>query len=223
MRITSARASKRWPSTRTSLTNVPLVLESTTRYPLGVCTISAWRRETSFPETTTSQVASRPNTSEAPAMAYSRPSVNDTTRPPVLAVAWPALAFAIASGRFIAWTYCVLPLRRSSTNVSSWPATSTLSPWSNGVGSAPRRTPLINTSAAGTALAMTTCPSGIPLSLAWRGSTPATVRWMAQAGSLPKNTSPAGIVYLRPPISSNAMHALLPPYCGQAEKLRRAV
>jgi len=195
---------------------------------LGVCTISACRRETSLPETTTSQVASRPNTSEAPAIAYSRPSVSDTTRPPVLPVTLPPalaslLALAIASGRFIAWTYWVLPLRRSSTKVSSWPATSTLSPWSNGVGSAPRRTPLMRTSASGTAFVITTCPSGCPLSLAWRGSTPAEVRWMALPGSLPRNTSPAGIVNLRPPISSNAMHVLLPRNCGQAGKLRRAV
>ncbi len=160
-------------------------------------------------------------------MAYSLPSVSDTMRPPVFPVALPApfasaLAFSIAWGRLIAWTYCVLPLRRSSTKVSSWAATSTLSPCSSGVGSAPSRTPLISTSASGTALVITTCPSGSPLSLAWRGSTPAPVRLMAQAASLPRNTSPAGMVNFRPPISSNAMRLLLPPPVGQAGKLRRS-
>jgi len=39
-------------------------------------------------------------------MVYSRPSVNDTTRPPVLPVAFPVAApFACASGIFIAETY----------------------------------------------------------------------------------------------------------------------
>src|SRR6266487_975864 len=106
------------------------------RYPLGVCTISACRRDTSLPGTTTSHEASRPKTSEVPAMAYSRPSVNDTTRPPVLTVTLPplasALAWAIACGTLMACTYCVLPLRRSSTNVSSCPPTATRSRWEGG-------------------------------------------------------------------------------------------
>ena len=109
--------------------------------------------------------ASRPNTTEVLVITYSRPSVRLTTRPPVLVVA-PGLAGArtgaIASGSWTFWTNCVLPERRSSTNVSSWPPSSTLSPWRSGVGSAPSRTPLMSTSAAGVALRMTTCPSGCP-------------------------------------------------------------
>ncbi|OLC02753.1 MAG: hypothetical protein AUH46_06335 [Gemmatimonadetes bacterium 13_1_40CM_70_15] len=107
------------------MTKVPFVLESTSRYPLGEATISAWRRDTSLPGTTTSQPASRPNTSEVPVIVYSRPSVRHTTRPPVLAVGLPAplgaaaLACAVASGTFIADMYWVLPLRRSSTKLSS--------------------------------------------------------------------------------------------------------
>src|SRR6267154_1400804 len=171
--------------------------------------ISAWRRDTSFPETTTSQEASRPNTSDAPAMAYSRPSVSDTTRPPVFTVTLPplasAFAWAIACGTLIAWTYCVLPLRRSSTNVSSCPPTSTLSPCSSGVGSAPRRTPLMRTSAAGDALRMITWPSAWPCSRACCGSTAAPASEMAQPASLPSVTSPTGMVNLLPPSSSSAM------------------
>ena len=88
---------------------------------------------------TTSHPASRPNTMEAPLITYSRPSVSETTRPPVPAVASRALpdeglAIAASIAGSTAATYCVLPLRRSSTNRSScWP-TWTLSPWSSGVG-----------------------------------------------------------------------------------------
>src|SRR6267154_2241410 len=171
--------------------------------------ISAWRRETSLPGTTTSHEASRPKTRDAPAIAYSRPSVKETTRPPVPTVTFPpfasALAWAIACGTLIAWTYCVLPLRRSSTKVSSWPPTSTLSPCSSGVGSAPRRTPLMRTSAAGDALRMITWPSAWPCSRACCGSTAAPASEIAQPASLPTITSPTGMVNFLPPSSSNAM------------------
>ncbi len=188
--------------------------------------ISAWRRETSFPGTTTSQEASRPKTRDAPAMAYSLPSVNETTRPPVFTVTFPPLASAfarsIACGTLIACTYWVLPLRRSSTKVSSCPPTSTLSPCRRGVGSAPRRTPLMRTSASGTALVMTTCPSGRDFNFACLGRTPGMASGMALPGSAPSTTSPCGSVNLRPPISSNAMHAHS-RICDQAVKLRPGV
>src|SRR5882762_506294 len=171
--------------------------------------ISAWRRETSFPGTTTSQEASRPKTRDAPAMAYSLPSVNETTRPPVFTVTFPPLASAfarsMACGTLIACTYCVLPLRRSSTKVSSCPPTSTLSPCSSGVGSAPRRTPLMRTSAAGDALRMITWPSAWPCSRACCGSTAAPASEMAQPASLPSVTSPTGRGNFLPPSSSSAM------------------
>ena len=101
---------------------MPFVLESTSTYPFGVCTISAWRRETSFPATTMSHPASRPNTIDAAVITYSRPSVRLTTRPPVLAVT-PGLpaprATGDASGIGSFCMNCVLPDRRSSTKVSS--------------------------------------------------------------------------------------------------------
>src|SRR5882724_1843441 len=167
--------------------------------------ISACRRDMSLPVTTTSHVASRPNTSEAPATAYSRPSVRLTTRPPVFPVL-PALAFAACAsicGRLTASTYWVLPERRSSTNVNSFGPTCTLSPCSSGVGSAPRRTPLMRTSASGTAFRITTCPSGVPSNSACLGRTSAPPTCMAQPASLPRATVPGGMVNFLPPSSSN--------------------
>src|SRR5260370_4813548 len=101
--------------------------------------MSAWRRDTSLPGTTTSQPASRRNTSELPAIVYSRPSVRHTTRPPVLPVGLPAPppppppppgapALASASGTFIPGRYCLLPPRPPSTHVFSRPPRRTLAP-----------------------------------------------------------------------------------------------
>src|SRR5574341_2562712 len=186
--------------------------------------ISASRRETSFPGTTTSHPASRPNTSEVPAMAYSRPSVRQTTRPPVLPVGFPApllisaFTAAAACWKLTACTYCVLPERRSSTNVSSRPPTSTLSPCSRGVASPPSRTPLINTSAAATALRITTWPSASPWRMACVGRMPSPVRLIGQAASLPRSTSPAGMVNFFAPHSSKAISL---PLAGRAGNYAR--
>src|SRR5258708_21290197 len=179
--------------------------------------ISACRRDMSLPVTTTWHVASRPNTREAPATAYSGPSVKLTTRPPVLPVLppFPFAACAIICGRFTASTYCVLPERRSSTNVNSFGPTCTLSPCRSGVGSAPRRTPLMRTSASGTALRITTWPSGVPSNSACLGSTSAPPTCMAQPASLPNATVPGGIVNFLPPSSSNAIGSVLR---GKAEQ-----
>ncbi len=71
-----------------------------------------------------SQPASRPITSGAEPMVYSRPSVRQTSRPPVAAVGGLGAApgFAVAATIFAtspALTNWVLPLRRGSCTKSS--------------------------------------------------------------------------------------------------------
>ncbi len=100
------------------------MLLSTSTYPFGDAITSACRRETFLLVITTSQLASRPINSEGPVTLYSRPSVSETNRPPVAAVAFRLAAgfggaLAASNEGSTACTYCVLPLRRSSTNSSS--------------------------------------------------------------------------------------------------------
>jgi hypothetical protein len=71
--------------------------------------ISAWQRETRFCGMTTSQMASRPNTNDEPSIAYSRPSVKLTKRPPV-----PAVAFRFAAGLDL--NSCNLAMSAALTN-----------------------------------------------------------------------------------------------------------
>ena len=161
-----------------------------------MATISACRRDTWVPGTTTSAPASRPNRSAAVSILYSRPSVRQTTRPPVVPVGFAGPpGFALAGWRSVSLTaemYVVLPLSRSSANSSSSAPMVILSPCSSGWGIEPRRTPLTSTTPLSSARRMVTDLSAPVLSTTGRWGTPGPFRRRWHSAPDPTSISPAG-------------------------------